>query len=278
MGDVLSPKARLDLHLHTSRSDGLLTPREVLGRAVARRLHVLAITDHDLVPALPAGVVRSGGHTLHLVHGAEVSCRHNETEIHVLVYFPGQMPERFQDFLRDRTRWRAQRFDEARVRLGVEDAVAPAPQEAWDGRLALTRHHLARALVQAGTVGSVDQAFKGPLARRHGAVDLVDLTSAELLARVQEAGGFSSWAHPPLDVAKAWTPELAALGLDALEAKRPGIGRASRNALVRLALKHKLAITGGSDWHGWVGGNPGHFSVYLREVRPFAKAVGLPLA
>lgn len=278
MGNVLPPTARLDLHLHTSCSDGLLAPREVLGRAVARRLHVLAITDHDLVPALPAGVVRSGGHTLHLIHGAEVSCRHNDTEIHVLVYFPGQMPEEFQAFLRERTRWRASRFDQARARLGAEDAVPPAPPEAWEGRLALTRHHLARALVKAGVVGSVDQAFKGPLARRHGAVDLVDLTSEDLLSRVRDAGGFSSWAHPPLDVVKAWTPELAALGLHALEAKRPGIGRASRNALVRLALKHKLAITGGSDWHGWVGGNPGHFSVYLREVRPFAKAVGLPFA
>ena len=124
MGDVLSPKARLDLHLHTSCSDGLLAPRDVLGRAVARRLHVLAITDHDLAPALPAGVVRSGGHTLHLVHGAEVSCRHNETEIHVLVYFPGQMPEAFRAFLHDRTRWRAARFDEARTRLASASALA----------------------------------------------------------------------------------------------------------------------------------------------------------
>lgn len=274
---ALNPKARLDLHLHTSRSDGLLSPKEVLGRAVARRLSVLAITDHDLVPALPAGVVRSGGHTLHLVQAAEVSCRHNGAEIHVLVYFPGQMPEGFRDLLRARTRWRAARYDEARKRLGVEDQVPAAPPEAWDGTLALTRHHLARELVRAGVCGSVDAAFKGPLARRNGAVDLVDLSSAELLAAVRTHGGFSSWAHPPLDVVKAWTPELAALGLHALEAKRPGIGRASRNGLVRLANKHKLGITGGSDWHGWVGGNPGHFSIHLREVRPFAKAVGLPV-
>ena len=271
----LGPKARLDLHIHTHRSDGRLGPVELVQAAASRGLDVLAITDHDLPPALPAGPHRVGHKTLHLVHAAEVSARHHDREIHVLVYFAGEMPAEFQELLRGRARWRAHRYDEALSSMGLADRVAPASAEARAGEQALTRHHLAQALVEAGVESNVKGAFAHHLSHRHGHVRPTDLPVANLLDQVRGCGGFSSWAHPPHDVVRDWTPELSALGLDAIEVSRPGLGRHARAVYARIALDNRVATTGGSDWHGWHGGAPGQFSVPLRAHRPAVRAMGL---
>jgi hypothetical protein len=105
-----------------------------------------------------------------------------------------------------------------------------------------------------------------------------DLPADALLVRARAAGAFTSWAHPPLDQVFDHTPLLKEMGIHALETSRPALGRHNRAVLARLAHQHGLAITGGSDWHGWTGGGPGQFSVPLRELRPFVAATGLPAA
>jgi len=264
MTQPLRPKARFDLHIHTTRSDGTLAPQRLLERSRVAGIDVLAITDHDLAPTLPAGPSSGGGRTIHLVHGAEVSAQHEGHELHLLVYFPGTMPTAFADFLGERARWRA-------ARQGA-DADARA------GRRALTRHHLARALVEAGVEPTMSAAFQRRLAHATGHVPMADVPAAEVLERARANGGFTSWAHPPMSRVRDQAPKLAKLGLHALEASRPSLGRHGRAVVARIALQNRLAITGGSDWHGWQGGAPGQFSLPAREARPFARAVGLYVA
>jgi predicted metal-dependent phosphoesterase TrpH len=266
------PRARLDLHLHTDRSDGKHPPGQVLSDLIAARVDVAAITDHDLEPAWPAGPFRHNGRSIHLLHGAEVSASFEGAELHLLVYFPGEMPADYRAFLRKRAAFRAWRHEEVGRRLGLPLVAPPA---AWEGQLALTRHHLARALVAAGRVPDHRSAWTGPLSREAAVVPPIEISAAEVIATTTAAGGRVSWAHPPLEEAAAKAPGLAALGLHALEAHRPGIGRVGRDDLARIAHKARLQTTGGSDWHGWHG-PLGSFTLPGREASSFLAALGEP--
>ena len=255
---------RLDLHLHSTASDGRYPPGEVLKTCAERGLFTVALTDHDVPPSLPAGPHTFGNRTIRLLHAAEVSALHDGLELHFLAFFRGEMPIRFVDFLRGRARARAQRYDLAAKVLGLP----PADAEAHEGRRALTRLHLARALVEAGQVGSVQSAFHGPLSRSRGLVPGIDLPVEEALQTMHACGAISVWAHPRLDHARQYLPYFAELGLQGVEAYRPSASLTQRAALARMALEHGMVVTGGSDWHGW-GGRLGSFRVRASEVAPF---------
>ena len=272
--DKLPARARLDLHLHSTLSDGTLSPEALLKRCAEARLDLVAITDHDLAPQVPAGWQTIAGRRICVVHAAEVSGVWEGKELHLLVYFPGEMPTSFREFLGTRARHRAHRYETARQSIGLPD-VAPADDAAWRGERAITRHHLARALVDAGHVGDTAGAFRNWTGSRHGHVPPVDLSWAEALATAREAGGFTSWAHPRFEDARAHTKTFKGMGLQALEAIRPGLGHHGRAVLQRIAHKNGLLVTGGSDWHGWTGGAPGQFAFPLREGKGVMRALGI---
>ncbi len=269
----LLPRARLDLHMHSVLSDGKYSPDSVLAAAAAGGLDAFALTDHDLPPALSPGAQRVGPRTITVIHGVEISAMHAGRELHLLAYFPGEMPASFQTFCVQRARSRALRYAQAIENMGLS-GVAEPDAAAWEGRRALTRYHLARALVDAGHCGTLTDAFRGWVGEDQGYVPALDLQFVDAIAAVREAGGFSSWAHPDLAQAQLWTGIFAAAGLNALEAHRPGVGKGIRETIARLAFKHRLGVTGGSDWHGWQG-SLGAFSVPLRQVSELAKLVAL---
>lgn len=246
---------RLDLHLHTNRSDGRASPEEVLLAAAAGSLDVVAPTDHDVPPGLPAGTHTVGDREVRVVAAAEVSGIQDGHELHLLVYFPGEMPLPYQRWLTGRAQARAGAYDAAASRLGLPLAGA----EAHAGTRAVTRHHLAKALVLAGGAPSFSEAF--PAFARAGVGPLIDLPFAEALSVARDAGGWTSWAHPSLPAVQRWLGQFAGWGLHAVETLRPRQDRPTRNGLKRAAAKHKLGITGGSDWHGWNEGRLGLFAV-----------------
>lgn len=270
----LSPKARVDLHMHSNRSDGRYSAEEVLRRALLGGLDVLALTDHDLAPGLAPGLWKAGDRTLHVVHGAELSGTHEGRELHLLVYFPGQMPASFVDFCTARAQYRARRYADAVVAIG-EPALRGPDAQAIAGERSLTRLHLAQALVDAGIATSWSHAFTRWAGESAGILPPFDLSFVEAISVARAAGAFTSWAHPDPDDAQRWAGVFAAAGLHALEALRPGIGRGVRDTLSRLAHKHGMSVTGGSDWHGWQAGELGAFSVPARQLDPFLRAVGL---
>ncbi|NOY27366.1 MAG: PHP domain-containing protein [Oligoflexia bacterium] len=271
----LPPRARLDLHLHTSRSDGCLDPQELVRRAANAGLDVVALTDHDCAPTLPHGHHRVGARTIRVIHAAEVSGCIAGRELHILVYFPGAMPTVFRRLLVRLCQARADRYQQAADALGLPGIPAP-DAAARAGDRALTRVHLSRALVAAGHARNVADAFHRFTGSRLGKVPLVNFQVTAAISLAREAGGLSSWAHPPLDAVDAHLGTLLAAGLDGLEAVRPGLRGRDRSTLQRLAHKHRLFVTGGSDYHGFPWQRAvGQWSFPMREARPFVRRLGL---
>jgi predicted metal-dependent phosphoesterase TrpH len=251
--------------MHSVESDGHHTPEQMLALAGAGGLDVMALSDHDLAPALTAGVHQVGGRTVRVIAAVELSTMHMQTEQHLLVYFPGQMPAEFSNWCTQRAIWRADWYDACLDALGLT-AVPRADERARAGLRCLTRVHLARALVDAGVALSRDHAFKEWIGTHSGRIPPLALGLYEALGVAKEAGGWTSWAHPSPTLAEQWAPGLAEAGLCALEAWRPSGGKHRRDTLHRLAIRQGMAITGGSDWHGRGPRKLGSFSVPWRVL------------
>lgn len=261
-------KRRVDLHMHSSLSDGAVSPDEVLAAALAGGLDVMALTDHDLPPPLPIGIHEVNGQQIRVIAGTEVSGSHADREFHLLVYFPAEMPTHFAEWLQERVRWRAQRFDQAAIALGLE---ARAHAEALAGQHSLTRHHLAKIMYKSGKVTNFHDAFKmmSPVMER------LTLPYVEVIRRACEAGGVPVWAHPVLEDAKRYLPDFVRAGIVGIEVERPLISSQQRHGLKALASRFRLIATGGSDWHGWRDLPLGNFAASPEYAEPLLSRLGL---
>ncbi|MGH3814507.1 MAG: PHP domain-containing protein [Pseudonocardiaceae bacterium] len=253
---------RIDLHAHSTASDGTDTPAELVAAAAATGLDVIALTDHDTtagwaeaVDALPAG--------MRLIRGAEFSCtapdgRGGRVSVHLLGYLFDPASEAViaeQSRLREERRVRlhtmAQRMAADGFPVDPDVLLADLPQQASAGR-----PHLARALVSAGVVGSLDEAFRRYLVtggRYYTGRADTDVSAA--IRMVRAAGGVPVLAHPlarrrgPV-IAPGVIAELAAEGLAGVEVNHPDHTGDDRAALRELAAALDLLITGSSDYHG----------------------------
>jgi hypothetical protein len=259
---------RLDLHMHTDRSDGRFPPEDVLQRALAGGLDLIAVADHDLPNVLAPGRHTAGDRAIRVVAAVELSGSHEGRELHLLVYFSDAMPATFRDFLVARARLRADRYDAAVARLGFPE-LPPADAAARAGERSITRHHLYQALLAAGRVRDMQDGYA--LLGGSAVVPLIELPFVDAIRAAHAAGGLTSWAHPSLADAQAWTKLFAAAGLDALEGVRPHTDRRTRNGLKALAEKHGLLLTGGSDWHGWRESPLGTFAFTGERARSFVE-------
>jgi predicted metal-dependent phosphoesterase TrpH len=252
----------IDLHTHSTASDGTDTPAELVAIARAAGLDVVALTDHDTtVGWAPAAAALPEGLTL--VGGLELSCRWNppdgsrSTELHLLGYLVDPAhPELAAtlDRLRTSRLDRARRMTERMAAAGVPvrwDRVAQLAADASAGR-----PHIARALVEAGVVGSVDEAFATLLSSRspyHEPKE--DLDALAGVALVTAAGGVPVFAHPLARMRGRVVGDeaifaMAEAGLAGLEVDHPDHTEADRAHLRDLAAELGLLATGSSDYHG----------------------------
>ncbi len=253
---------RADLHTHSSFSDGTRPPAEVVRRAAAAGLAAIALTDHDTVAGIgPAAEVLPPG--LMLVPGMELSCRREGHSVHLLAYLfdPGH-PE----LAAQTERIRQGRVERAREMVAKLAALGTGMT--WEQVTAIAgggvigRPHIARAMVDAGVVGSVDEAFTpewiGPGGRAH--VRRYALDPADAIRIVGAAGGVCVLAHPFAGTRGWLVPdvlitELAAIGLAGVEVAHPDHDDGERRHLAGLAAKLGLVVTGGSDDHGELTGD-----------------------
>lgn len=268
---------KADLHIHSTASDGTLSPVEVVERAVAGGLDVVAIADHDTAAGVPPAVAASGDR-VRVVPAIELSARHRDRDLHILGYFIDPAAPPLVAYAE-----RARRAREERIRAMIELLSAleiavdfeAVLHEAGPHGHALARPHLARALVAAGHAASIPEAFDrfiGDEGPAFVATDLLDVVGA--IALIHEAGGVAVWAHPPLPVLGA-LPAFVEAGLDGLECHRPRVNAQDLGRLLNKARDHGLLVTGGSDWHGEWHGPLGAFHVGRGEVGAFLERGGL---
>ncbi|GAO06221.1 PHP domain-containing protein [Streptomyces lydicamycinicus] len=248
---------RIDLHTHSTASDGTDTPAELVRNAAAAGLDVVALTDHDTVgghaearAALPAGLT--------LITGAELSCRLDGVSLHMLAYlFDPEEPElaRERELVRDDRVPRAQGMVAKLRDLGVPLTWEQVARIAGDG--AVGRPHIATALVDLGVVPSVSDAFTSEWLANDGRayVEKHELDPFDAIRLVKAAGGVTVFAHPLAVKRGSCVPEsaiaeLAAAGLDGIEVDHMDHDAPTRARLRGMAAELGLLTTGSSDYHG----------------------------
>lgn len=271
---------KLDLHVHTTASDGSCDPSDVVERAAASGLDVISISDHDTVAALPRAIRAAAARSLQIVPGIEVSSTLDDREYHILGYFIDPDAPAVRNHERRAVELRGQRMLEMVGRLkrqglliemdDVLEAVGP------DGSV-VGRPHLARALVARGHASSIPDAFERLIGDGHPAyVPTRLLSPTEAIQVVLQAGGIPVWAHPPAQAVDRVLAGFVQAGLRGLEVYRPWSRAGHMVALERAARNAGLLVTGGSDWHGpQKGPSLGDFFVTGDEVAEFLEEGGL---
>jgi predicted metal-dependent phosphoesterase TrpH len=251
---------RIDLHTHSTASDGTDTPAELVRNAAAAGLDVVALTDHDTVGGYAKATAALYGLRvpLTLVTGAELSCRFQGIPLHMLAYlFDPAEPELFREreLVRDGRAPRARAMVAKLQELGVPVTWEQVARIAGDGSVG--RPHIATAMVDLGVIGSVSDAFTSEWLANDGRayVEKHEFDPFEAVRLVKAAGGVTVFAHPGAHkrgrtVPESVIAELAAAGLDGIEVDHMDHDAPTRARLRVLAGELGLLTTGSSDYHG----------------------------
>jgi len=245
----------IDLHSHTTASDGVHTPAELVRLAVEAGVAVLAVTDHDTtagVAAAQAAAAEQGG-GLRIVPGIEISCRWKDREIHILGHFldpdhPALL-ERLAAFRDARSR-RMEAMVERCRSIGL-DVRLEEIESRREGAGTLGRPHLARLLVEKGYASDLQHAFDRWIGRGAPAwVERPMPEAAEAIRLIRAAGGCATVAHPGLSgIRSADLRALRREGLEGVEADHPAQTPDVRRTMREHARAHGLCVTAGSDYH-----------------------------
>lgn len=242
----------IDLHMHTIYSDGRYTPTATVEYASERNLSAISITDHDSFDGLSEAAERAAELKIELINGIELSCTHEESDIHMLAYFvdPLYHPladkvKYYQDERLKRGLLIVQKLNEMGIDLRIETVKTMA------GSGVVGRVHVADALVKEEYVHTFDEAFNRFLGYHAPAyVPKTYFDPIEAISLVHDAGGIIVMAHPGTVRRDDAIPFLAEIGMDGIEVFHSKHTPAQVRHYKAIAEKHKLLISGGSDWHG----------------------------
>jgi len=255
---------KIDLHTHTTASDGTLEPEQLVALALERGLSAIAICDHDTTEGIERALRAATCTGLTVIPGVEISTDIPRAEVHILGYMIDFTNQRFQQMLsrlRDSRLDRAKRMVDKLAEMGMPISWERVLEIAGSG--AVGRPHIALALVEKGYVDSPAEAFRKYIGRNGPAyVERYRLSPEQAVELVDSAGGISVLAHPlttagptkemgaELDLEKL-LPRLEKAGLSGIEVFYPGYTSVMIDSLLKLAERNHLLTTGGSDFHGW---------------------------
>jgi hypothetical protein len=251
--------SRVDLHVHSTASDGKFSPEAIISKAAGLGLKVISLTDHDsidgIIPALKTVKIYPG---LTFIPGVEISTDMPDGEAHVLGYFidytSTELGSTLERFRNSRLR-RAQGMVSKLGSLGIDIDWSRVQEIAGDG--AIGRPHIAQAMLEKGYIASFKEAFDKYIG--HGGPAYVErekMTPEEAVALIVRSGGLPVLAHPfTVKEPEALVIKLKAAGLVGIEAYYKDNTAAETEATLGLAAKYGLIATGGSDFHGIADSN-----------------------
>ena len=247
------PDVKIDLHVHTTTSDGAYSPGKIVELAWEKGIRILAITDHDTTRGLEEAAAKTIQYPLDLIPGIELSTIHHDQEVHILGYYirPDNPDLRDTlDFLADsrlnRVRRMADRLKNCGIDISFEEVMAKG-----DPAGSLGRPHVALALIEKGVVKTIEEAFNKYLnPGRPGYVPRHKISPVEAITLIKKAGGIPVLAHPGINLQHGLLPSCLGAGLQGMEVYYPQHDRETERKLLIMAEKLGLIITGGSDFHG----------------------------
>ena len=245
---------KVDLHMHSCVSDGKYTPAEVVAKAAAAGLHIIALTDHDNVDGIaPALEAAKEFPQLRVIPGVEISTEEPEGEVHVLGYFIDYTNPELLEALgksRESREDRAQAMISKLAELGLPVEWKRVQEIAGDGSIG--RPHIARALLEKGHIATFKEAFEKYIGSGGPAyVERIKITPTEAVELIGRAGGLAVLAHPfTAKEPEAIIARLKKSGLAGIEAYYGEYTPEQVQMLLTLAEKYDLLATGGSDYHG----------------------------
>ena len=243
----------IDLHTHSLRSDGALAPAELIRRAAEHGVRVQALADHDTLAGIAEAQAEGERAGVRVIPATELNTESEWGDVHVLAYFvdpaDAALEERLR-WLRDNRGRRIELMVEKLNALGYTVSLERVREIAQGGSLG--RPHLAQALFEAGHVPTYDAAFDTLISKDAPAyVSRVGLTPLEAVRLAREHGGAPSLAHPAtVDGLEELLPRLAEAGLAGIECYYGSHTPELTSRCLRLAARHRLVPTGGSDYHG----------------------------
>jgi len=252
MSSSVSQRLKLaDLHIHTSASDGLITPEEAVKQAHTAGLAAVSIADHDSIGGIESALEAGEKYGVEVIPGVELSSEIKGSELHFLGDYIDWQNKWFRDKLlvfQDARRDRAKRIVEKLRKLGMD--ISYDMVTALDGKV-LGRPHIARVLLDIGHVKTLDEAFNKFLAPGKPAyVEKYQLSPAEAIKMIKRVNGVPVLAHPVFAHADDMLPELVELGLCGIEVYHSKHDAQATKYYEQLAQKYGLLVVGGSDSHG----------------------------
>jgi predicted metal-dependent phosphoesterase TrpH len=248
----------IDLHVHSTASDGTLTPEEIVAVALAKGLRALALADHDSVDGIEPALAAAAGTSLVVIPAVEISTDYGATEVHVLGYFLDyHQPELLAKLaaIREAREGRAEKMVTLLREHGVDITYQQVLERANGGSVG--RPHVAGVLVEGGHVGTPQEAFDRYLGRgRPAYVPRYKLTPQEAIALIRRCQGLPVLSHPGLIHNDRLVVEMIEEGVEGLEAYHSAHTAQASEKYARLARERGLLVTCGTDSHGPGGSIP----------------------
>lgn len=241
-----------DLHLHTTASDGILTPRQLVDQIATTSLRIIAVTDHDSTDGLEEAVAASESHSqLTVIPGIELGTATDDSELHLLGYFIDPENNELQTKLEQ---FRTERVDAARAMV---DRLAELQRPvSWERVIEMAngsvgRPHIGRAMVEAGHVKTVAEAFDRYIGEKGVArIPRPKLHPVKALEMIHRAGGIGAIAHPrTVNKLGALVKQLVDAGLAGIEVYAEKYGSERRDSYLDIATRYQLVPCGGTDYH-----------------------------
>ena len=247
----------IDLHMHSTFSDGTMTPTELVERAKDNGVEVMAITDHDNIDGLREGNIVATKLGITFINGIEISANYKNKDIHILGYFINLEDKEFTNWLKKlgekrytRTLKILQKLEKVGIKISIDEV-----KEEVRGNV-IGRPHIAKVIIKKGYACTMNEVFDRYLGDGKVAyIPKIGVDMVEVVERLKSNGAVISLAHPHLishtdDTVVNIINILVEVGLDGLELYYPSINIKKKNRYLKIMKKKKLLLTGGSDFHG----------------------------